>query len=161
VFASALASRGEPPPALAMSSACSPSRCPAGGRRHRRERWPAALGNSARLGRGAETVRRCAAGGDPAPLLSGPLLLALHPPIALRRDIGAGLLHTTDAAEPRLFPLSSTPPLRGELGAGRLVRRGAFALITGIISDSFSSGLSVARRHRQFAAGRCRRHRAR
>ena len=70
------------------------------------------------------------AGARPAvillPLLSGLLLLALALPIALRRDIGAGLLHTTDAAEPRLFLLSSPTALalRGELGvAGRLVRR--------------------------------------
>jgi ABC-2 type transport system permease protein len=90
------------------------------------------------------------AGARPAvillPLLTGLLLLALAMPIALRRDIGAGLLRTTDAAEPRLFLLSSPTALalRGELGVlvGWFVGLGAFALITGIISDSFASGLS-------------------
>ncbi len=80
------------------------------------------------------------------PLLTGLLLLALAMPIALRRDIGSGLLRTTDSAESRLFLLSSPTALalRGELGvlAGWFVGLGAFALVTGIISDSFSSGLS-------------------
>ena len=117
------------------------------GRRHRHQRRLAALGDSARLGRGVAAVRGCAAGGDPAPAADRALLLlALAMPIALRRDIGAGLLHTTDAAEPRLLLLSSPTALalRGELGVlvGWFVGLGAFALIAGIISDCFSSGLS-------------------
>jgi ABC-2 type transport system permease protein len=105
-------------------------------------RWATPLGWAEEL--------RPFAGARPAvillPVLSGLLLLALSLPMAFRRDIGSGLLHTTDAAEPRLFLLSSPTALalRSELGVlvGWFVGLGAFALITGIISDSFSSGLS-------------------
>jgi ABC-2 type transport system permease protein len=80
------------------------------------------------------------------PLLAGAGLLALSMPIAMRRDSGAGLLHSTDSAEPRGFLLSSpiALALRSELAAlvAWIGGLGLFAMIIGIISDSVASGLS-------------------
>jgi ABC-2 type transport system permease protein len=90
------------------------------------------------------------AGARPAvlllPLAASVVLLAVAVPIALRRDVGSGLLRVSESADPNLHLLSSPTALalRGEIAslAGWIAGLGAFALITGIISDSFSSGLS-------------------
>ena len=131
-----------------MSSACSPSRSPCGWSPTPPRRRLAALGDSARLGRGATPVRGCAAGVLLLPVLVA-ALAARRCPIALRRDIGAGA------------PAHDEPPIRGcsccprrrpsrcaaSWASCRLVRGlGVFALIIGVISDSFVSGLSRAAR---------------
>lgn len=63
--------------------------------------------------------------------------------IAARRDVGEGLLTARDSAAPRYRLLSSptAQALRGERGSllGWLVGIGFFALIVGMISDTFSS----------------------
>jgi ABC-2 type transport system permease protein len=95
------------------------------------------------------------AGPNPLPLLlplaSGVLLVGLAVSIAIRRDLGSGLLVPRERSEPRLGLLSSpaAQAFRSELGllVAWIVGVGAFALIMGIISDSFSSGLSAKLRH--------------
>jgi ABC-2 type transport system permease protein len=76
------------------------------------------------------------------PLAAGALLLVPAGAIAVRRDIGTGLLHAKDEAEPRLRLLTSPTALalrreRGSL-AGWLVGTGLFALVIGLLSTSFS-----------------------
>jgi len=70
-------------------------------------------------------------------------LIALAGWIAVRRDVGRGLLAVRDSAAPRMRLLSSPTALalreeRGSL-AGWLLGSGAFALIIGAISTSVSS----------------------
>jgi ABC-2 type transport system permease protein len=81
-----------------------------------------------------------------APALATVVALVAAERIALRRDIGRGLLAGHDSAPPRLGLLSSPTALalrtlRGGL-AGWLVGIAALALLMGVISDSVSSGLS-------------------
>lgn len=78
-----------------------------------------------------------------APLLVSALLLALAAGIAMRRDVGTGLLPSKDKAEPKLGLLSSPTALalRGEraelvVWGGSI---GLFALILGVISKGISS----------------------
>ncbi len=98
---------------------------------------------------------RAFAGPRPAVLLLSPgvaiALLAVAMAIALRRDVGSGLLQTRDASEPRLALLSSplAQALRGEVGTlvAWLAGVGLFAFVVGVISDSFASGLSSKMQH--------------
>jgi ABC-2 type transport system permease protein len=75
------------------------------------------------------------------PLASGAALLALAGRIALRRDVGSGLLESHDRRAPRLRLLSSpaAQALRLERGSliGWLVGVGAFAAIVGVLSTTF------------------------
>jgi ABC-2 type transport system permease protein len=77
------------------------------------------------------------------PLAASILLLVLAGRIALRRDVGSGLLATNDSAAPRPGLLSSptAQALRGERGSLLvwLCSVGAFAFILGVISKSISS----------------------
>jgi ABC-2 type transport system permease protein len=63
--------------------------------------------------------------------------------IAMRRDIGEGLIHTSDTTEPDLRMLSSpaSQALRDERGrlAAWLIGSGVFAVIIGVLADSVSS----------------------
>jgi ABC-2 type transport system permease protein len=86
------------------------------------------------------------------PVCSGLVLLLPVAAIAARRDVGAGMIHLSDTGEPR-FALLSSPilqALRSELGAlaAWAAGIGALALTMGIISHSFSSGLSASLRQR-------------
>jgi ABC-2 type transport system permease protein len=89
---------------------------------------------------------RAFAGPEPAvlvlPALTGLLLCAAAGSIAVRRDVGTGLLEGRDRSEPRLYLLSSPTALtlRGELGglAAWIVGTGSFALLVGILSASFT-----------------------
>ncbi len=80
------------------------------------------------------------------PVLSGLVLLGLAVVLSAHRDVGSGFLRVSDSGEPRLHLLSSPlrQTLRGELAglAAWTAGIGGFALITGIIAKSFSSGLS-------------------
>ena len=101
----------------------------------------AALGDAARLGRGAAALRRPAAARPaPARAVTATLLLAAAAALAARRDIGSGLLPARDSAEPRLRLLRSpaAQALRSERGAlvAWLVGVGGFALLMGVISDA-------------------------
>jgi ABC-2 type transport system permease protein len=77
------------------------------------------------------------------PIVSGTLLLAVAGRIALRRDVGTGLLRAKDEAEPRLRLLGSPTALalRSERGslAGWLAGIAIFALIVGLLSTTISS----------------------
>jgi polyether ionophore transport system permease protein len=95
------------------------------------------------------------AGPRPAVLMFSPgvavVLVALAMAIAVRRDVGSGLLQSRDASEPR-FELLSSPlaqALRGERGTlvAWLAGVGLFAFVVGVISDSFASGLSSKVQH--------------
>jgi ABC-2 type transport system permease protein len=72
--------------------------------------------------------------------------------LATRRDLGVGMIRLSDSSEPRLRLLSSPLLLavRSELGmlAAWIVGVGSLALIMGVISNSFSSGLSETLRRR-------------
>ena len=102
-------------------------------------RWTTPLGWSEEL--------RAFAGPRPAVLvlsaLAALLLLAAAGLIAERRDVGDALLRGRDSAPPRLRLLSS--PLAFALRSGRsslvawLVGIGAFALVVGILSTSFTN----------------------
>jgi ABC-2 type transport system permease protein len=87
------------------------------------------------------------------PLAASALLLVGAGLIAVRRDVGNGLLQSSDSAAPRLRLLSSPTALalRGELGsfAGWLFGIGFFALIIGLISTSISSAGVPATLERQ------------
>jgi ABC-2 type transport system permease protein len=76
------------------------------------------------------------------PLVVGMLLLVPAGAIAVRRDIGTGLLRANDEAAPRLRLLTSPTRLafRRELGAlaGWAVGTGLFALVVGLLSTSFT-----------------------
>jgi ABC-2 type transport system permease protein len=77
------------------------------------------------------------------PIVSGALLLAVAERIALRRDVGTGLLRAKDEAEPRLRLLGSPTALalRSERGslAGWVTGIAVFALIIGLLSTTISS----------------------
>jgi ABC-2 type transport system permease protein len=102
-------------------------------------RWATPLG-------WAEEVRAFA---DPRPLVVlkpvavGALLLWAAGALSLRRDIGSGMLRTSDTSPPRLWGLSSTTAMafRSELGVvtGWTVGIGAFGLVVGFLSTSFST----------------------
>ncbi len=89
------------------------------------------------------------------PLAATVALLLVASAIAVRRDVGSGLLPARETAppNPRLLGSPIGQALRGELGslAGWLFGTAAFAFIIGVISDSISSaGLSASLR-RQLA----------
>lgn len=102
-------------------------------------RWATPLGWSEEL--------RAFAGPQPAvlilPLLVSAALLMLAGRIALRRDLGSGLIQARDRTEPRLWLLFSPTALalRGERGslAGWLFGIGGFAAIIGAISTTFTT----------------------
>lgn len=77
------------------------------------------------------------------PVLAGLLLLAAAGTIALRRDVGTGLLHARDEADPQLRLLASPTALalRSERASltGWLVGIGVFGLVIGLLSTSFSN----------------------
>ncbi|HZV73110.1 MAG TPA: ABC transporter permease [Conexibacter sp.] len=77
------------------------------------------------------------------PLLAMTALLAVAGAIALRRDVGSGLLESRDRHAPRLRLLSSpiAQALRAERGslAGWLVGVGGFAAIIGVVSTTFQT----------------------
>jgi ABC-2 type transport system permease protein len=77
------------------------------------------------------------------PVLASALLLAAAGRIALRRDIGTGLLPARDVSDPHLRLLTSPTALalRNERGslAGWLTGIAVFALIIGLLSTSISS----------------------
>ncbi|MHB8241985.1 MAG: ABC transporter permease [Solirubrobacteraceae bacterium] len=81
------------------------------------------------------------------PVVASGLLLAVAGRLAIRRDVGAGLLASSDAAEPRLRLLSSPTALalrqeRGSLAIW-LLGSALFAAVVGAVSTSVSSaGLS-------------------
>ena len=99
-------------------------------------RWATPLG-------WAEQLRPFA---DPQPLVlllpaaTGALLLGAAGALAVRRDVGSGLLPARDSAPPRLRLLRSpgAQALRSERGAlvAWLVGVGAFALLMGVMSDA-------------------------
>ena len=94
------------------------------------------------------------------PVLSALLLLLPVFAISARRDVGAGLISLSDSTEPRLALLSSPllQALRSELGAlaAWAAGVGSLALIMGVISNSFSSGLSASLRERLEQVGEAR-----
>lgn len=77
------------------------------------------------------------------PVLVSVALLMLAGKIALRRDVGSGLIQARDRTAPRLWLLSSPAALalRGERGslAGWLFGVGGFAAIIGVISTTFTT----------------------
>jgi ABC-2 type transport system permease protein len=83
------------------------------------------------------------------PLLASAALLVAAAVIARGRDVGSGLIATRDSRAPRLGLLSSATAqaLRGERGslAGWLVGIGFFAVVFGLLSDTFATAhLSAA-----------------
>src|SRR4029453_3054663 len=74
------------------------------------------------------------------PIVAAPLLLVAAWALAVRRDIGSGLLPAGDSAPPRLRLLGSPVglALRSERGVlvSWLVGVGAFAVLMGVISDA-------------------------
>jgi ABC-2 type transport system permease protein len=102
-------------------------------------RWATPLG-------WAEEVRAFA---DPRPLVAllpiaaGIVLLWAAGALSLRRDVGSGMLRTSDTSTPRLWGLSSTTgmALRSEVGvvAAWTVGIGGFGLVVGFLSTSFSA----------------------
>ena len=77
------------------------------------------------------------------PLVASCVLLVIAQRLALRRDIGTGLLAASDSSPPRLGLLSSTTAqtLREQRGSLAVwaVSVGAFAFLIGVISNSISS----------------------
>jgi len=77
------------------------------------------------------------------PVLFGALLLLAAAKIAVRRDVGNGLLQAADSAtpDPRLLSSPTALALRGDRGSllGWLIGVGSFALIIGLLSHSFSN----------------------
>lgn len=111
-------------------------------------RWATPLGWSEEL--------RAFTGARPAvlllPVLASAALFASAGRLALRRDIGCGVLASRDRTEPRLRLLSSPTALalRNERGSliAWLIGIGAFALIFGVISKSVTSAsLSPSLQH--------------
>jgi ABC-2 type transport system permease protein len=105
-------------------------------------RWASPLGWAEEL--------RPFAGPQPLALLvpaaTAALLLVAAGALAVRRDVGSGLLPARDSAPPRLRLLGSpgAQALRSERGglAAWLVGVGAFAFLMGLLSDAVTSGLS-------------------
>jgi ABC-2 type transport system permease protein len=79
------------------------------------------------------------------PVLASALLLGLAARIAVRRDVGTGVLPASDTADPDLRLLSSptAQALRSERGslAVWVLSVGAFAFILGVIAKSISSAV--------------------
>ena len=77
------------------------------------------------------------------PVIAGALLLLLAGSIAVRRDIGDGLLHGKDSATPRLRLLGSPTALalRNERGSllAWLAGAGMYALVIGLLATTFST----------------------
>jgi polyether ionophore transport system permease protein len=102
-------------------------------------RWTTPLGWAEEL--------RAFAGPQPlvllAPLAATGALLAIAGAMALRRDVGSGLLEAHDERPPRLRLLSSpaAQALRGERGGliGWGVGVGLFAVVVGVISTTFET----------------------
>jgi len=111
-------------------------------------RWVTPLGWSEQM--------RAFAGARPAvlllPLIATALLLAVAVPIALRRDVGSGLLPERDSAPPdhRLLGSPTRLALRLERGSllGWLIGVGLFAFVIGIVSDSVS-GIGISKNLQQ------------
>jgi ABC-2 type transport system permease protein len=84
---------------------------------------------------------------QPAALLlfaaAGAALLFVAERLAMRRDVGTGLLTSSDNAPPRLRGLSSPTALalRGERGTltGWFAGIGLFAIVVGLLADTFST----------------------
>jgi ABC-2 type transport system permease protein len=105
-------------------------------------RWASPLG-------WAEELRPFA---DPQPIvlllpaLAGLLLLVVAGMLAVRRDIGSGLLPARDTRAPRLAllgsPAAQTLRSEGASLAVWLVAAGAFAFLMGVLSDTVASALS-------------------
>ena len=94
------------------------------------------------------------------PVAAGAMTIALAARIAVRRDVGTGLLSARDSAEPRLSLLSSPSAraLRGERGSLLvwLGGVGVFAYILGVIAKSSSSAgisKSLSREVEKLGAG--------
>ncbi|HEX5308996.1 MAG TPA: hypothetical protein VFW38_07940 [Solirubrobacteraceae bacterium] len=89
------------------------------------------------------------------PLVASVALLLIAGRIALRRDVGSGLIQTHDRTAPRLWLLSSPTALalRGERGslAGWLFGVGGFAVIIGVISTTFTTAKLSENLRREFA----------
>lgn len=89
------------------------------------------------------------------PLVASVALLILTGRIALRRDVGSGLIQAHDRTTPRLWLLSSPTALalRGERGslAGWLFGIGGFAVIFGVISTTFTTAKLPENLRREFA----------
>ncbi len=89
------------------------------------------------------------------PLVSSAILLGVSAAIALRRDVGSGLLQARDDAEPRLGLLGSptAQALRGERGSliAWLLASGAFAFVLGVIANSVSAAAFSERVQEQLA----------
>lgn len=87
------------------------------------------------------------------PALATALLLVVAARLAMRRDIGSGLLPSRDSASPRLHLLSSPTALalRSETGGlvTWLIGVGFFAVIIGLLSDSFSNATISTRLQNQ------------
>jgi len=106
-------------------------------------RWITPLGWSEEM--------RAFAGARPAvlllPLAATALLLAVTVPVALRRDIGSGLLPARDSAPPdhRLLGSPTRLALRLERASllGWLIGVGLFAFVIGVVSDSVS-GIGIS-----------------
>jgi len=77
------------------------------------------------------------------PLTTSAVLIAAAIGIAVRRDLGSGLLVERETTRPRLFALSSPTAQALRLGRGSLTvwlgGVGAFAFIIGLLADSISS----------------------
>jgi ABC-2 type transport system permease protein len=87
------------------------------------------------------------------PLLGTVALLAVSVRIALRRDVGSGLMQAKDRAAPRLRLLGSplAQALRGERGSllTWLIGTGLFAIIVGLLAKTFTTAsISPALRRR-------------
>jgi ABC-2 type transport system permease protein len=87
------------------------------------------------------------------PAATATLLFVAAAALAVRRDIGSGLLPARDSAEPRLRLLRSpaAQALRSERGAlvAWLLGVGAFALLMGVISDAATPDVISANVQRQ------------
>ena len=77
------------------------------------------------------------------PVIATVLLLSAAAAVAARRDVGAGLLASRDRARPRVRLLSSPTALTLRTERGGLIAWatgiGLFAVVIGLIADSFSS----------------------
>jgi len=77
------------------------------------------------------------------PVLASAILLVLAGLIAVRRDVGSGILQARDSAEPNLRLLFSPTALAFRLSRGNLLvwlaGIGLFALVIGLLSTSFTT----------------------
>jgi ABC-2 type transport system permease protein len=76
------------------------------------------------------------------PVAVGAALLVLAGAMSARRDVGSGILRSSDSSSPHLWGLSSTAAMafRSQIGlvAAWIVGIGAFGLVVGFLSTSFS-----------------------